>query len=183
MIRYYPIAGAPRNICAGYGNRTSGGVTKLHDACDLCAPLGTPVIAVDDGVVTYGLDAMGGNTAVLRIADTTGYYYAHLRDAQSGQRTVRAGEQIAVIGKTGNAAPAGIPSHTHFQQWIGGVFGPPGTVHPDPTAALMAATVLAAPLGGAVASRAGTIAAAVFGFSALVGLTYASLYAWNRWRT
>jgi murein DD-endopeptidase MepM/ murein hydrolase activator NlpD len=154
VIRVYPIAGAPRNICAGYGNRTySNGVTKLHDACDLCAPIGTPDVAVDDGVVSWGTDPIGGNIAVLRAADGFGYYFAHLLDAQSGKRTVKVGEQIGRVGMTGNAF--GTIPHTHFQVWPGGQFGSPGTVHPDPTSDLMAAEVLAAPTTVPVASNIG----------------------------
>ena len=169
MIRYYPLTGVPRDICAGYGNRTSGGVTKLHDADDLCAPIGTPVVAVDDGVVTYGSDVMGGNVATLRVADGTGYFYAHLRDAQSGQRTVRAGEQLAVVGKTGNASAPGIPSHCHWQVWPGGQFNQ-GSVHPDPTADLMAAQLLAQPIGSGYPVK--DIALAAAGVLAAAGLGY-----------
>lgn len=142
MIRYYPLAGVPRDICAGYGMRGS----HLHDACDLCAPTGSAVVAVDDGTVTYGVDPTGGNVAVLHVASGEAYYHAHLEDVQSGQRKVRAGEQIARCDTTGNAAMVGI-SHVHFQVWPSGNFDQ-GTVHPDPTSALLAAEVLDAPIGG-----------------------------------
>jgi murein DD-endopeptidase MepM/ murein hydrolase activator NlpD len=174
VIRVYPIAGAPRNICSGYGNRTyPDGSVRLHDACDLCAPLGTPDVACDDGVVSYGTDPIGGNIAVLRVADGTGYYFAHLMDAQTGRRAVRAGEQIARVGMTGNAAST-IP-HTHFQVWPGGQFGPPGTVHPDPTADLMAAEVIAAPVGGVMASSS-NLGLAIAGGAIILGAS--SFAAW-----
>ena len=64
-IQYYPLTGVPRVNVGGYGPRTSGGVTKLHDAVDLGAPTGTPVVAMADGTVTYGTDPIGGNVAVL----------------------------------------------------------------------------------------------------------------------
>ena len=143
-IAVYPIAGAPRNICAGYGSRTGAdGVTHLHDACDLCAPTGTPAVAVNDGTVSYGLDGFGGNVAILHVADGTAYYYAHLLDVQTGSRQVSVGDQIGRVDTTGNAALVGI-SHTHFQIWPTGTFVQ-GTVHPDPTADLMAAPILDAP--------------------------------------
>ncbi|HXB28110.1 MAG TPA: M23 family metallopeptidase [Gemmatimonadaceae bacterium] len=177
MIRYYPIAGAPRNICAGYGNRTTNGVTKLHDACDLCAPTGTPVVACDDGTVSYGVDPTGGNVAILHIADGTAYFHAHLLDVQTGQRKVSAGQQIARVDTTGNAALVGIP-HCHWQIWPGGTFQP-GTVHPDPTAALLAAEVLSAPLSGGIGVASKALLYAL-GFATAVGLTYGALYAWDR---
>lgn len=181
MIRYYPLTGVAKTVVGGYGNRTTNGVTKLHDAVDLGAPTGTPVIAVDDGLVVHGTDPTGGNVAILHVG-TTAYYHAHLLRTQSGSRNVKAGEQFAECDTTGNAALVGIP-HVHFQVWPGGTFQQ-GTVHPDPTADLMAAEVLSAPIGGGgIASRASQVALAAFGFSALVGLTYGALYAWNRWRT
>lgn len=143
-IAVYPIAGVARNICAGYGNRTGAdGVTHLHDACDLCAPTGSAAVAVNDGTVSYGTDPFGGNVAILHTADGTAYYYAHLLDTQTGSRTVSAGDQIGHVDTTGNAALVGI-SHVHFQVWPGGTFQQ-GTVHPDPTADLMAAPILDAP--------------------------------------
>ena len=143
-IAVYPIAGVARNICAGYGNRTgSDGVTHLHDACDLCAPTGSAAVAVNDGTVSYGVDGFGGNVAILHVADGTAYYYAHLLAVQTGSRTVKAGDQIGQVDTSGNAALVGIP-HTHFQVWPGGSFQQ-GTVHPDPTADLMAAPILDAP--------------------------------------
>lgn len=155
-IRVYPVVGV-RDICAGYGVRGA----HLHDACDLCAPIGTPLVAVDDGTVGYGVDPIGGNVAVLHTPSGVAYYYAHLRDAASGSRDVAAGDQLAVVGMTGNAARVGIP-HVHFQVWAAGVFAGP---HPDPTLDLLAAPMpsagwtarntlaaLAIVLGGAAAA-------------------------------
>ena len=94
---------------------------------------------------------------------------------------MKAGEQFAECDTTGNAALVGIP-HVHFQVWPGGTFQQ-GTVHPDPTADLMAAEVLPAPIGGGITSRASQVALAIFGFAAAEGFTYGALYAWDRWRT
>ncbi len=164
-IAVYPIAGVPRNICAGYGNRTGAdGVTHLHDACDLCAPQGSPAVAVNDGTVSYGTDPFGGNVAILHIADGTAYYYAHLLDVQTGQRSVSVGDQIGRVDMTGNAALVGI-SHVHFQVWPGGTFVK-GTVHPDPTADLNAAPILDVP-ADAPTTGAGWVEAAI---AALVGI-------------
>ena len=40
-----------------------------------------------------------------------------------------------------------------------------------------------APIGGRGGIGVASAVLAAFGFAAAVGLTYASLYAWNRWRT
>jgi murein DD-endopeptidase MepM/ murein hydrolase activator NlpD len=172
VIRVYPLVGVPKTIVGGYGPRTTGGVTKLHDAVDLGAPTGTPVVAVDDGTVSYGSDPMGGNVAVLRTADGNGYYYAHLLDTQSGSRVVKVGDAIARCDTTGNAALVGIP-HVHFQVWPGGQFDQ-GTVHPDPTADLMAAPVLPASAGSGK-----KVALALLGMVALFGAGIGMGWAWE----
>lgn len=171
-IRVYPIAGAARNICSGYAMRTyPDGHKAFHYACDLCAPMQTPIVAVDDGTVSYGTDVKGGNVALLRIADGTAYYFAHMAAPQSGQRTVKAGEQIGVVGMTGNAQ--GTVPHCHFAWWPSGRYQTPA---PDPTAQLLAATVLAEPVGS---SRWPSIVAAVFGAAALLAAGYGAAYAWD----
>ena len=176
MIRYYPLTGVPKVNVGGYGPRTSGGVTKLHDAVDLGAPTGTPVIAMADGTITYGTDVLGGNVAVLRLAASPdAYYMAHLLRVQSGSRKVIAGEQIAECDTTGNAALVGIP-HVHTQWWSNGTFAGP---HPDPTADLNAAQLLAAPIGGSRYPYA-DIALVTAGVLAAAGLGY---LAWREIRS
>jgi len=108
------------------------GGTRVHDAIDIMAPRGTPVIAAADGVVEklHLSDGGGGITAYVRSPDRRFvYYYAHL-DAyapglQEGRRVAR-GDPIGTVGSTGNADPAG--PHLHFaiqavapnERWHGG---------------------------------------------------------------
>jgi len=175
-IAVYPIAGVERDICAGYGNRpATDGTTALHDACDLCAPQGSAAVAVDDGIVNYGTDPFGGNVAILHVADGTAYYYAHLLDAQSGTRQVQRGEQIGRVDTTGNAALVGI-SHVHFQVWPTGSFDQ-GTTHPDPTADLLAAPILPAP----VRPWAHKIALALVGLAIGGALAYGGYWLYGRY--
>jgi hypothetical protein len=175
MIRVFPLTGVPKNIIGGYGPRTVNGVTRLHDSVDLAAPIGTPVVAVDDGMVRWGTDPIGGNVAILTFSDGSAVYMAHLLDAQSGQRQVRVGNQIGRCDTTGNAALVGI-SHVHFQVWPGGQFGPPGTVHPNPTDDLMAADVLSAPTSRNIATSS-NLGLATLGGVAILGA--AGLVAWG----
>ena len=117
--------------------------------------------------------------AGLRVTDGTGYFYAHLRDTQSGQRTVRAGEQTPQSARPQRSAgwhPSRTTSSGATAESWSARHGPP-----RPHGHLAAG--LSAPIGGGIASRASQVALAAFGFSALVGLTYGALYAWNRWRT
>lgn len=175
-IRVYPIAGAARNICSGYAMRTyPDGHKAFHYACDLCAPMQMPIVAVDDGTMSFGTDPKGGNVALLRIADGTAYYYAHMASAQSGQRAVKVGEQIGVVGMTGNAK--GTLPHCHFAWWPSGRYQTPA---PDPTAQLLAAPVLAEPV---VPSSVGAkIALALFSAAALLGVGVGLGYAMDRAR-
>ena len=84
------------------------------------APEGSPAYAVVDGVVDkVGSGGLGGISLWLRGADGTRYYYAHnqANAVQVGQQ-VRRGQQVAWVGRTGNAETT--PAHVHFQAHPGG---------------------------------------------------------------
>ena len=91
---------------------------RPHDAIDIMAPAGTPVVAAAEGVVEklYFSDGGGGITAYVRSPDRRWiYYYAHLQayapGLREGQRVAR-GDRIGLVGSTGNANPEG--PHLHF---------------------------------------------------------------------
>ena len=105
--------------------------TRRHEAIDILAPRGTPVLAVADGVVAKLFDSANGGLTVYQFAasGTRSYYYAHLDGYAAGLhegQTLRCGQVIGRVGTTGNAPP-GTP-HLHFgvselgpeQQWWGG---------------------------------------------------------------
>lgn len=175
-VRYYPLTGVAKNVCAGYGMR--GAV--LHDADDLCADEGTPIVAVDDGQVHWGADPTGGNVAVLHFADGSALFYAHMKDERSGSARVTGGAQIGRVGRTGNANRPGIPSHVHVQLWPTGSYQVGHAPYPDITADLLAAEVLAAPLGGA-SGRAPWVKALLVGVAAASALAIGAL-AWQEVR-
>lgn len=85
-----------------------------HEGIDIAAPLGTAILATDDGVVIYsGSKLRGyGNIVILRHADGMVSVYAHNRInlVQEGDRVVR-GQVIAEVGQTGNATTR----HLHFE--------------------------------------------------------------------
>ncbi len=91
--------------------------TRLHEAIDIMAPAGTPVLAATDGTIErlFVSDA-GGNTIYVRSSDReTIHYYAHLAAYAPGLREgqeVRRGERLGTVGSTGNAAPDA--PHLHF---------------------------------------------------------------------
>ncbi|MDQ3453181.1 MAG: M23 family metallopeptidase [Actinomycetota bacterium] len=85
------------------------------------APHGTPSYAYEDGIISrLEGSSLGGISLYLEGASGASYYYTHLSgyaaDASVG-KTVSAGELIAYVGDTGNAA--GI-SHLHFEVMPGG---------------------------------------------------------------
>lgn len=88
-----------------------------HEALDIMAPRGTPVVAVEDGrVAKLFLSKPGGIT--LYQFDPGGqyaYYYAHLdryADGIAEGAILRKGQVIAYVGSTGNALPQA--PHLHF---------------------------------------------------------------------
>jgi len=99
-----------------------------HLGIDIMAPLGTPIVAVDDGKAWRQIDSKGGNVVYLQNKGSSirgtleTYYYAHLSTwfptlasaiHQSDAIDVRAGDVLGFVGNTGNAA--GGPHHLHFQ--------------------------------------------------------------------
>ncbi|WP_422394899.1 M23 family metallopeptidase [Novosphingobium olei] len=112
-----PVQGVrPADLTDTYTQARAGGA-RIHDAIDIMAPSGTPVLAAMAGRVDkLFLSNDGGNTIYIRSPDgRTMAYYAHLSayapDLAEGQ-AVRAGQVIGAVGATGNADP-GAP-HLHF---------------------------------------------------------------------
>ena len=113
-----PVAGKSlRDLSDTYTQSRAGGA-RVHNAIDIMAARGTPVIAAAPGTVEklYFSNGGGGISAYVRSDDGQWtYYYAHL-DAYApglheGQK-VRQGDPIGTVGSTGNANPGG--PHLHF---------------------------------------------------------------------
>jgi murein DD-endopeptidase MepM/ murein hydrolase activator NlpD len=90
---------------------------RRHDAIDIMAAEGTPVIAAADGTIEkFFNSARGGMTIYERSADQKWvYYYAHLSAYAPGLaegQQVKRGQVIARVGHTGDASPDG--PHLHF---------------------------------------------------------------------
>ena len=98
-----------------YTHVRTGGAT--HEALDIMAPRGTPVLAVDDGhIIKLFLSKPGGIT--IYQFDPDGeyvYYYAHLDRYADGIKegdSVSKGQIVGYVGSTGNALPDA--PHLHF---------------------------------------------------------------------
>ena len=129
-----PVRGVKAN--ALHDTFDEGRVAHRHEALDILAPRGTPVIAASDGrVAKLFTSAAGGITVYQFDADEKfTFYYAHLERYAEGLRpgaTVKRGDVIGYVGTTGNA-PKNTP-HLHFaifrlgaekQWWKGSAINP-----------------------------------------------------------
>lgn len=121
-------AGAPaaklmipvRGVTANQLSDTFGqarGAERRHEALDIMAPMGTPVLAAADGKVAKLFDSKPGGLTLYQFdpSEKFSYYYAHLdryaNGVSEGMRLKR-GDLIGYVGATGNAGPA--EPHLHF---------------------------------------------------------------------
>lgn len=113
-----PVAGIKANQLTDTFTQARAGGARVHDAIDIMAAEGTPVIAATDGKVEklFFSDGGGGITAYVRSPDQRwSYYYAHLQGYAPGLaegQQVKRGQVIGRVGHTGNANPGG--PHLHF---------------------------------------------------------------------
>lgn len=112
-----PVRGIVRTHLTDTWGDSRGGGTRVHQAIDIIAPAGTPVIAAMPGTVEkLFISARGGTTAYVRSHDGGWMaYYAHLQryadNLREGQ-AVRRGDVIGYVGDTGNSGAGNY--HLHF---------------------------------------------------------------------
>jgi peptidoglycan LD-endopeptidase LytH len=131
----FPVPSAdPKRLRDDFTDSRNG---RSHDALDILAPRGTPVVAVDEGVVQKMFHSVGRGGLTVYHFDPEGtycYYYAHFdryADGLHEGQALRKGDVIGYVGTTGNAPP-GTP-HLHFaifklgpekQWWKGAALNP-----------------------------------------------------------
>jgi murein DD-endopeptidase MepM/ murein hydrolase activator NlpD len=98
-----------------------GGGTRPHEALDIMAPRGTPVLAAVDGTVEKLFESVPGGHTIYEFdqARTHAYYYAHLdryADGLAEGQALRRGDVIGYVGSTGNAAEDA--PHLHFAIFV-----------------------------------------------------------------
>lgn len=114
----FPVAGA-HSFSDTFGAPRMFGTSfaHLHQGTDIFAASGTPLVAVERGVVIrMGSDVLGGTKLWLVGASGTRYYYAHLSGFAEGLvdgTVVQAGQLVGYVGNTGNAVTT--PAHCHFE--------------------------------------------------------------------
>lgn len=113
-----PVAGVrPDQLTDTFTQARAGGA-RVHDAIDIMAARGTPVVAAAPGRVEkiFFSPGGGGNTVYVRSNDRRWtYYYAHLDRYAPGLRegeAVSRGTVLGAVGSSGNASPDG--PHLHF---------------------------------------------------------------------
>lgn len=94
---------------------------RSHDAIDIMATAGTPVLAVADGQIEKLFDSKRGGLTIYQFEPSGqyAYYYAHLQryaDGLAEKQTVRRGQVIGYVGSTGNASPEA--PHLHFAIFV-----------------------------------------------------------------
>ena len=124
---FSPIAaGYGYSHCSDFGVSRSFGFRRKHLGNDLMGILGTPIVAVEGGVVeAMGWNRYGGWRIGIRSFDSKRYYYyAHLQkdhpfaDGLSVGDTVQAGDLIGFMGRTGYSDKENVNNietvHLHF---------------------------------------------------------------------
>ncbi|NIJ20081.1 murein DD-endopeptidase MepM/ murein hydrolase activator NlpD [Sphingomonas naasensis] len=113
-----PVQGVQRaQIVDTWGQSRANGA-RAHQATDIMAPGGTPVIAAAPGTIEklFYSNGGGGITLYVRSPDRQwSYYYAHLQRYAPGiveGIEIKAGELLGFVGDTGNAGAGNY--HLHF---------------------------------------------------------------------
>ena len=112
-----PVTGiTPSDLLDTY-SQSRGGGSRVHNAIDIMADHGTPVVAAAPGrLEKLFYSKAGGITAYVRSDDGRWiYYYAHLQDYAPGLKegpAIKRGDPIGRVGVTGNSNPDG--PHLHF---------------------------------------------------------------------
>ncbi len=130
-----PVAGVePEALHDDFHAARGGG--RRHNAIDILAPYGTPVLAADHGYVLRLSRNRAGGIVVYATdsEERVVYYYAHLagyHDGVTAGKPLQKGDTIGYVGTSGNA-PENTP-HLHFQimrmggggrYWSGEPFNP-----------------------------------------------------------
>ncbi|HEX8381007.1 MAG TPA: M23 family metallopeptidase, partial [Allosphingosinicella sp.] len=102
-----PVAGVTAGQLQDTYTQSRSGGARVHNAIDIMAPHGTPVVAAAPGKVEKLFNSKGGGgiTAYVRSPDGRWmFYYAHLQAYAPGLKegqAVKQGDAIGTVGSTG----------------------------------------------------------------------------------
>ena len=113
----FPIPAPLRSSYSNDWHACRDGCARLHQGNDVFADEGSPIVAVEGGVIrtVNNADAGKAGLSLWLLGDSgNAYFYAHnsANLVTAGQHIAR-GETIALVGHTGN--PRTTASHIHFQ--------------------------------------------------------------------
>lgn len=119
----FPVQGEVEFIDSwGYPRMSGTASAHWHQGTDVFAPMGTPLVATESGVLDrVGTAGLGGMRLWLEGDSGNNYYYAHLIAFAPGMMDgvrVNAGDVVGFVGDTGNAK--GTSPHLHFEVHPGG---------------------------------------------------------------
>jgi len=110
-----PINGARLSSSFGMRKHPIDGYNKMHRGTDFAAPMGTPIMASGDGVITRARWCGGGGNCVkIKHNSTFETIYAHMKNFGRGIREgirVKQGQIIGYVGSTGNSTGP----HLHYE--------------------------------------------------------------------
>lgn len=111
----FPVQGAAPSALRD--NFDEGRGTRRHEALDIMAPRGTPVVAVDSGRIAKLFRSEAGGITLYQFDrdERYAYYYAHLdryADGIAEGKWLQRGDTIGYVGSTGNARRDA--THLHF---------------------------------------------------------------------
>jgi len=101
---------------------------RAHTGIDLGGKRGTPIYAIEDGVIDRTkLQSNGALQIVMKGESGSKFYYGHMDEVLiAGGQRVKAGDVIGLMGDTGS--PGAV--HLHFEYWRSG--GESAAVNPEP---------------------------------------------------
>lgn len=132
---FSPIAkGYEYTECDDFGACREYGCKRSHTGHDIMGKIGTPIIAIEDGVIeTIGWNQYGGWRIGIRSLDQKRYYYyAHFREdtpyaenMEIGKR-VKAGDVIGYMGRTGYSVKENVSNIETVHLHLGMKISPKG---------------------------------------------------------
>ena len=110
-----PINGARLSSKFGMRKHPIDGFNKMHRGTDFAAPMGTPIMASGDGVITRARWCGGGGNCIkIRHNSTYETVYAHMRNFARGIKEglrIKQGQIIGFVGSTGKSTGP----HLHYE--------------------------------------------------------------------
>ena len=110
-----PINGASLSSAFGMRKHPIDGYNKMHKGTDFAAPMGTPIIASGDGIITRARwCGSGGNCIKIKHNSTYQTIYAHMKSFGRGIKEglrVKQGRVIGFVGSTGKSTGP----HLHYE--------------------------------------------------------------------